>query len=66
MKGSAIKDFLLFCLKCVADFLLNIAGTIIAGLGFVMVIGGFTIETWPVTVLGVPLLLLGLWMQYRT
>lgn len=66
MKGSAIKDFLLFCLRFLADALLNIGGTIIGGLGFVLVIGGFTIETWPVTILGVPILLLGLWMQNRT
>lgn len=61
-----MKDFLLFCVECVVGFLRYIVGTIIAGIGFVMVLGGFTVEHWPVTVLGVPILLIGVWTQYRT
>ena len=61
-----MKDFLLFCLKCTIDFLLHVAGTIIAGIGFIMIAGGFAVEFWPMTVLGVLMLLGGAWMQYRT
>ncbi len=54
-----MKDFLLFCVECVVGFLRYIVGPIIASIGFVMVLGGFTLEHWPVTVLGVPILLIG-------
>ena len=33
-----MKDFLLFCVECVVGFLRYIVGTIIAGIGFVMVL----------------------------
>lgn len=67
MKGSAIKDFLLFCVECVIGFLRYFVGTIIGGLGFIMALSiFFTPEYWPMAVLGALLLLLGVWMQYKT
>lgn len=60
-----MKDFLLFCIKGVIGLLSYFIGTIIAGIGFIMVFGGFTWETWPVTLIGVPIFLIGAWLQFR-
>lgn len=64
MKGSAIKDFLLFCLKCIIGLLRYSAGTIIEGVGCIMMLGGFIAENWLMAILGVVILLIGTWIQY--
>lgn len=56
--------FLLFLGTCVLSFVSYFIGVLIAGIGFIMVFGGFTSEHWPVTILGIPILLAGAWLQF--
>lgn len=61
-----MKDFALSCLKCIIGLLRYSVGTIIASLGCLMMLGGTIAEHWPAALLGIPILLIGPWVQYGT
>ena len=60
-----MNDFVLICVKSVASFILYYIGIIVAGLGLLLVLASAADGFWWMALLGVPLLLAGVWIQYK-
>ena len=60
-----MKDFLRIAISCVASFVLYYLGVIIAGIGLILVLVGEAEGYRWLTLPGIPLLLLGAWIQYK-